>query len=418
MQELKHLKRLSATKSMKAINQLSSAAYPGNHCPMHTSLAIASKIEGVSTLVIGASECGYYSRNMVDTSEYKNSALHWTYIVDENEVIFGCRKGVVSAIKEMDKEGAKVILLIYTCVPEVIGEDVDGVIFEVQEQVNAKVIGVDLGNFKCGSQQPGFWKTLLSLGAISSNVVEKKQVINVLGRSKKDDHTKKPKIIEVLEEKFEIRYLAPDSSISDFEIATDGKINIVLSPYLNPLAEFFEKEHKIPYFAFHSTYEVDEIKKTYENLFDELGLDIDDRLFENFEKAKQLEDEIKSSVCNINYVGAKIGAIQPLPLHTYLSKLGMTPLMIHVEDFYPSDTLWREKLLNENKDPILCMMVNDMYDKECILGLKPHIVIGDWAGRVDFSEKTIQVMDIYGRSGFELTIQLLQKFKNLNERIK
>ncbi len=411
MRDFKHLKYLSATKSMKAINQLSPAAYPGNHCPMHTSLAIATRIKGVSTLVIGASECGYYSRGLAESSEYKDEAIHWTYLLDENEVIFGCRQGIIDSIKEMDKEGAKVILLISTCVPEVVGEDLEGIVFEVENQVDAKVLSVGLGNFKCGSQQPGFWRTLLAFGSLTSKRTQKNNVINILGRSKKEEHIPKPMIIDILEEKYEIRYLAPNSSIEDFELSNEAVVNIVLSPFLDPLAQFLKDEYNIPYFSVHSTYAVEEVKDMYERLFETLGKEVDGRLLENYEVAKTLENEVSEVVKGVTYVGAKIMGIQPLPLHRYLSKIGMSPLMIHVEDFYPSDKIWREKILEENQDPILCMMVNDNSDREYILSLAPDLVVGDWVGRMEFREKTVQVIDIYGQCGFELTIKLLNKLK-------
>lgn len=415
MKDFKHLKYLSATKSMKSINQLSRSAYPGNHCPMHTSLAISSRIKGVSTLVIGASECGYYSRNLIETSKYKDDALHWTYMLDENEVIFGCKKGVISALKEMDKEGAKVILVISTCVPEVIGEDIEGIIFEVQNEVDAKVLSVSLGNFKCGSQQPGFWRTLLALGEITESTDKKERVINVLGRSKYEDHIEKPKIIEVLEEDYEIRYIAPDSCIEDFELITKGQLNIVLSPFLTPLAEYLEEKHNMPYFNFHSTYDVFEINDMYSNLFSVLNKDVDKRVLENYNIAKSLQEEVSTLVKDTTYVGGKIGAIQPLPLHTYLSKIGMVPLMVHIEDFYTNDTYHREKLLLQKQDPILCMMINDEYDTQYILDLSPNLVIGDWALRMEQKDKTIKVMDIYGMVGFELTIKLLNKLKEVKQ---
>ncbi len=411
MKDFKHLKYLSATKSMKAINQLSPAAYPGNHCPMHTSLAIATRIKGVSTLVIGASECGYYSRGLPESSDYKEDAIHWSYLLDENEVIFGCRQGIVDAVKEMDKEGAKVILLISTCVPEVIGEDLEGIVFEVEKQVSAKVLSVGLGNFKCGSQQPGFWRTLLAFSSLISERPQKKNVINIMGRSKKEEHIPKSMLINILEENYEIRYLAPDSSIDDFKLANEAVVNIVLSPFLEPLAEFLENEYNIPYFQAHSTYEVEEIKDMYEKLFGILEVEVDSRLLENYELAKELQTEVIELVKGVTYVGAKIMGSQPLPLHRYLSKIGMNPLMVHIEDFYPSDKVWREKLLEENQDPILCMMVNDNSDREYILSLEPELIIGDWAGRIEFREKTIQVVDIYGQCGFELTIKLLNKLK-------
>lgn len=70
MNDIKHLKCLSAVRSMAAVRQLTPAAYPGVHCPMHTALALAANIRGVSTLLIGTAECGYYSRNVPLSSPY------------------------------------------------------------------------------------------------------------------------------------------------------------------------------------------------------------------------------------------------------------------------------------------------------------------------------------------------------------
>ena len=69
MNELKHLKRLSAVKSNAGIKFLTPAAFPGNHCPMHTALALSSNIKGMSTLLIGTAECGNYSRSIIEKNK-------------------------------------------------------------------------------------------------------------------------------------------------------------------------------------------------------------------------------------------------------------------------------------------------------------------------------------------------------------
>ena len=160
MTGIQHLKCLSAVKSMKTIHPLTPAAFPGNHCPMHTALSLGTRIKGVSTLVIGTSECGYYSRNIPITSPYADQSLHWTYILDSKEVVFGFRDGIINTIREMDAAGAKIILLLATCVPELIGEDIDSICYEIQPRIKARLLHIPLGNFKCGSYQPGYWKTL------------------------------------------------------------------------------------------------------------------------------------------------------------------------------------------------------------------------------------------------------------------
>lgn len=237
MNKLKYLKKISSIKSNAGIKFLTPAAFPGSHCPLHTALALSADIRGMSTLVVGTSECSTYSRDVVKKSKYSGEALHWMYVVDSSEVVFGCRRGVIEAIKEMDKEGAEAIMVILTCVPEVIGEDIEGIIYEAQPQVKARLSSVLMGHFRCNSHPSGYWKTLLAFGGMMEKRDVNHNVINILGRSIDEDHIPMPELLVSLKKKgFHLRMLAPRSDIKDFMEATDGKLNIIISPYMNPLA--------------------------------------------------------------------------------------------------------------------------------------------------------------------------------------
>jgi hypothetical protein len=69
---------------------------------MHTTLSLAGRMAGVSTLVIGMPECGTYSKMVIPEPFGKAVELHWVYLLDGNEVVFGCSKSLGEAIKEMD----------------------------------------------------------------------------------------------------------------------------------------------------------------------------------------------------------------------------------------------------------------------------------------------------------------------------
>ncbi|MGL6198524.1 MAG: nitrogenase component 1 [Lachnospiraceae bacterium] len=410
MNEIKHLRCLAAVKAMNGVVSLSPAAYPGNHCPMHTALSLASRVKGMSTLVIGTAECGYYSRNIPAASPYRDQALHWTYILDSNEVVFGFRKGLMAAIKEMDREGAKIILLIGTCVPEVVCEDIEGLEDEMANQIKARLLYVPLGNFKCGSYQPGYWKTLRALGGLMKKRQTNKMVINVLGRSAAEEHIPAPQLIEALiREEFTIRYLAPDSSIEDFTDAGDASLNLVLSPFMNPLAERIKAEHEITYFSLHDVYETEAVRRLYENIYRELGKPVSRQLDDGFLAVHELQQKCRRQMTGKSFISAQVGAVQPLPLAAYFRQLGMLPVMIHMEEFYPSDTLWRQQLLEQDANPIICMMVNEQADRRTIQELEPDLVIGDWAGRADVRPVTVPVLELYGQIGYERTGQILER---------
>jgi hypothetical protein len=121
--ELKHLRRLSTLRSGKNIKLLTPAVYSGGWCPMRIACNICEDIGGLSYLLVGMPECAIHSLRMSAMPEGTNGELRWLYVLDANEVVFGCRQGVIDALRVMDEGGAKAILMIATCVTDLIGED-------------------------------------------------------------------------------------------------------------------------------------------------------------------------------------------------------------------------------------------------------------------------------------------------------
>ena len=143
---------------------------------MRIASANVNDIKDLSSLLVGMEECTNHSRLLSAMPEGANGELHWLYVLNQNEVVFGCREGIIEALKEMDKEGVKAIMIIVTCVPELIGEDFVGIINEIQPELNTLVAVVMLGQFKNVSYPPGSWKMLEALGNL---MISKKKIYNL-----------------------------------------------------------------------------------------------------------------------------------------------------------------------------------------------------------------------------------------------
>lgn len=386
---------------------------------MHTALALSANINGMSTLVVGTAECGTYSRNIIARTHVKEDTLHWMYILDANEVVFGCRKGLIDAIKEMDRAGAGALMIILTCVPEVIGEDIEGIIHEIQPRVNARLSFVQMGHFKCNSHPSGYWKTLLAFGELMEASKTDAHIINILGRSPDEDHIPVPELLPLLEEKgFQLRMLAPKSDLQDFVNAPDGRLNIVLSPFMNPLAEFMKEKFNVPFISFHEYYVISEIDKIYEELSKELDTDLKIPLNKNREEALFLENKAREIAGGLKYITTHRNALMPIPLAIYMSFLGMEPILLHMEEFYPDDKKWAKMLKEKGHNPFICHMVNEVSDAPLLEELGADFSFGEIPLGTGKIPSLKFMYEFYGQMGYERTSKLITRILRVLEEGK
>ncbi|MEI6127085.1 MAG: nitrogenase component 1, partial [Pseudomonadota bacterium] len=104
-------------------------------CPTVQALASLGKVEGVVPLLHGPQPCLY--QNQVASMSCRPSQLVTAgTLVNKSEVIFGGEESLKQQVKNIyEKYHPRVIVIINTCVPQLIGEDVQGVIAELKEVI-------------------------------------------------------------------------------------------------------------------------------------------------------------------------------------------------------------------------------------------------------------------------------------------
>lgn len=408
---LTHLKKLSTIQSNKGVHFLTPAASPSSHCPMNAAARLAGSIQGLSSLVIGTQECAYYSRLVLREPYGKDGALHWMYVLDANEVVFGCRKGLMKALIEMDQAGAKAILLIVTCVPDLIGEDMGAIVYELQPQVTAHLLPISVPHFACNGYPGGIWRTLEAMAGIMQSRTVIPRSANLLGL-----HTtlesKIPLLCAMSTAGVTLRGLGPDSGIEEFMNAPDAGINIVLSPYMAPLAQRMAKDFGTPFVYLHDTYGVGDIDIAYENIREKLGLDWGDTFIFGRNALREAQERAEGKLRDLSFFAMDV-SIDPIPLSSYLATLGMKPLLLHIEEFYQEDRQWGQELNAQGHDPWVCHRVNDSAETPIFEALKPAFSLG----RVPpvMKVKIPQVDHLHemtGTFGYERTTWLLNKIMN------
>ncbi len=410
MTDFGHLKRLSAVKSNAGVQFLTPCAFPGSHCPLHAALALAGNIRGLSSLVIGTPECATYSRVVLPKPERRHGELHWMYVPDAQEVVFGCRKGLLEALREMDRAGAQAILLIGTCVPDLMGEDIEGIVREAQPGLSARLAFVMLGHFKGNSFPSGSWKTLQAIGSLMEPGAVRPRVVNVLGRGPDEEHIPLPPLLRALQERgFTLRCLAPGSSLGDFLAAPDAAANLVLSPFTAPLAADMAQAFGTPAFPLHSAYDPAAIDALYSAVAGKLGFHWEDEWDCERQEALSLQEQAGQRLSGLRYAGARVGLLRELPLTAYLAALGMEPLLLHLEEFWPDDKSWAQVINTLGFDPYVCHLVNNPAAAPLLESLAPDLCLGELPGARLRIPRVPYLSDLYGRCGYERTISLLQK---------
>jgi nitrogenase molybdenum-iron protein alpha/beta subunit len=103
-------------------------------CSTIQALASLGKIEGVIPLLHGPQPCSY--QNQVGSMSCRPSQLLTAgTLINKSDVIFGGEEGLKQQIVNVYKKyKPKVIVVINTCVPQLIGEDIDGVIAELKQE--------------------------------------------------------------------------------------------------------------------------------------------------------------------------------------------------------------------------------------------------------------------------------------------
>jgi len=384
---------------------------------MRIASVVVEDIDGLSSLLVGMPECATHSRLFSPKPEGEHGELHWLYVLDAHEVVFGCRDGLMDALRKMDRAGAKTILLIATCVPDLIGEDIEGIVREVQSELSSKIAWVTLGQFKNTSYPPGSWKTMESLGALMDKKQTDPSRVNVLGRAPEEDHIPMPALLPELERRgISLRYIAPGASIADFQNAGDAALNLVVSPYTQPLAVKMERELGIPFISLHTLYAVKDIDRAYADIAERFSFSWDNAFRDERKEALMLEEQARKKLAGLTF--ALLPRIDvTLSLSLYLADLGMEPLLLHLEEFYPEDRDHAGKLILTGHNPWICRMVNPDADIPILEKLAPDLCFG----YLPPDNKTIacvpEMFDFYGQTGYARTSSLIKRILGVLDEV-
>lgn len=211
--------------------------------------------------------------------------------------------------------------------------------------------------------------------------------------------------------------LAPKSDVEDFIVSPDAALNIVLSPFMNPLAEMMWEKFKVPFISLHEIYDVFEVDSLYEDVEKSLKIRFNNEFDESREKAIALQKQAKDVFKGKSYILTHIGAMMPLPLVLYLTKFEMEPVILHMDEFYPDDRKWAKAINEKGYDPMICHMVNNDADIELLEGIKADFSLGKLLKDSSLIPCVPYLEDLYGQIGYERIAVLLSRMLKVYSKI-
>ncbi len=413
---MQNTRLLSTIETAKDIPFCSAAIEKGMHCPMRMASYVARTIRGLSSLVIGMPECCVYAGVLFPSGEDGNGALHYHYVLDGREVVFGCRDGVAEAVREMAAENVRYLLIIVTCIPELIGEDLDSLVFALQQELSIHIAIVHVAQFINVGFPSGSWKSMQALAVFTQPKNKRPAIVNILGTY----HEEEPLFSYLLKANCAVRCIGPQCNIADIVEAGDACLNLVVSPYTQPMAVVLEQRSEIPYIALHLTYRVAEIDEKYRRIAEYFPLDLKEHSAIRA-KAMMLEQEVSLHCKGMRcVVGPRIDL--PLALAEYLVFLGLVPVLVHVDEVYPETLEKAKTLVDQGFDLPVCRINAGRSSREYIKTLAVDMILGDVEGYGD--DEIIHVpnlLDLYAQVGymrtFRLLSRILQQYEKKNRRI-
>lgn len=214
-----------------------------------------STIKDVAVVEFGCMGHMRYNNITLDKNGVNKEAKLYSTHINETDIAFGDTSRVEKVIDEViKKDNPKVIFLLPSSVPQIIGTDMDFVCRELQMQYKeTKILYIPYGSFDI-TYNEAIEKTLLFLVKKLSLDIDRSEETsyNILG-SCADIYKFKAdtdEIIRILESSFNMKVnciLTSDTDISDIENISRAHINIVLREEGLKAAKYLEKKYKIPY---------------------------------------------------------------------------------------------------------------------------------------------------------------------------
>lgn len=335
---LAQMKKLRNVETIKDVQSLTAAMFPGTHCPLMGAAMAVRGIRDSMMIIIGTDECAYYTKHMtIHSDEYGGlNGRVASVTLDSHDVTFGCVKKVEGAFREVvDEYHPSAVFLVTTCVVEIIGDDFDAVADALTAEYGIPVMAVHTEHFKCENHMPGIERTITACLPLMQKMPCDGSV-NLLGqRLGNFDQTELSRILQSAGVKIGMQ-LPCGCTVDEIKNAAAAKVNIVVNEIALPLARKMKAKFGIPYVFFDKFVDPDRIAECYRALFAVLEQPLPEEIDRLHDQAKSAVEAGKAKLEGITFIYGNT-PFRCFEYSRFMTRLGMVPQIIQTSAIQDED---------------------------------------------------------------------------------
>lgn len=419
MNEMKYSgKPYTTIKDLKLTHQtpdIVAPAFPGLGCGFFAVSFILPYIARSSAIMIAPALCAYNARLIMSRFEQSNYMIENNlvfFLYEEEDIIQGAEETIKQNLLDFCTEKKPdVVFIVTSCLPEIVGEDVEAVAAQVRELVKVPILVIRTENFTNISSKQGVERTFEALMGLMENPTQKiPRSVNIIGNSA--IRHKNTELFRILEkEGIIINSVIPSHiSVQDIRKAPEAMYNIIVDRGCLPLAEKMKEKYDIQYFHYDQAYSPDEILKQYHNLGSFLSINIEPLVqadYENFQSIIfSLRKKVSGKKAIISMNNARVfDAIKLLGL------IGIHIPVVTIDELNEQDFMDLEKLPDQYNDTHIIRNISCYPLEEYLNQIKPdyYLTYGGYEQKM-CNEYNIHYHNLHPYmyiNGFERSIQIL-----------
>lgn len=395
-------------------------------------------IKGALPLIHGPVGCFYHIRYLLSMRSSRPVRILSTEM-DQNDVVFGAEEKLMDKIRAADeKYSPELIAVLSSCASSIIGENIDKVIDDIKDNINADLICINSGGFE-GTQIDGYQECLSFL----IGLMEKHQHNNLMDSSKntglmeKSEHRTESvnlvgqyrggpdlKILKQYFNRLEIDLncvLTAGSTLHQIKRAPKASLNISMceASGVEP-CELMERKFGIPYLQETLPLGV----RTTSNFLNQICNKLNIKYPFKKEELKAKNEIIKyKPFFNDKKAAVVAGATRALALTDFLSEIGIDPVLICLDFEGKYTNIKLNNLIEQNNiHPTILKQpeYSDILTKA--RELKPDIILGGM-GELglsrEFNKPLFDVMHAHEVTfGFDGAVKMVEKINMILQENK